>query len=318
MDDLLMKYYKDERCPACYKKFKEGDQIVVCPDCGAPYHKDCYNEIGECKYKSDHGEYIYTNDHIEYIKALNSNEYVEDKQVNDDDQVDQDEIKCPYCEELNNHDSKLCKHCGMPLEIGPGMLLMGKENIDSEEKISGISVKDWLAYLGSSALAYLIKFRSIEKKRYSLLEFNISAFLFNEFYFLYRKMYVISGLFCLLRMFITTTIISMFLPDNILQSISRVSSLSSYNLAKEELIAFLSQNPQIHNYILFGWFVLAIIMGAIATRIYQKVSIRKIKSVDRKIYVSDEVYRNVLLKKGSVNYIAVCIFSFILLLLLQM
>ena len=30
--------YKGNTCPVCKQKFKEADDIVVCPDCGTPYH----------------------------------------------------------------------------------------------------------------------------------------------------------------------------------------------------------------------------------------------------------------------------------------
>jgi len=40
--------YKGVRCPYCDKEFTESDHIVFCPDCGAPYHKECVKESGGC------------------------------------------------------------------------------------------------------------------------------------------------------------------------------------------------------------------------------------------------------------------------------
>ena len=34
--------YKGNTCPVCKQKFKEADDIVVCPDCGTPYHRECW------------------------------------------------------------------------------------------------------------------------------------------------------------------------------------------------------------------------------------------------------------------------------------
>ena len=31
------------------------DDIVVCPDCGAPYHRACYEKQGGCVYADKHG-----------------------------------------------------------------------------------------------------------------------------------------------------------------------------------------------------------------------------------------------------------------------
>jgi hypothetical protein len=40
-------------CPVCKKDFSR-ERPVVCPDCGAPYHRACYLEEGECVFKKKH------------------------------------------------------------------------------------------------------------------------------------------------------------------------------------------------------------------------------------------------------------------------
>lgn len=42
-------------CPVCKVKFKDDDDIVVCPVCGAPHHRSCYNQTGRCAYEQFHG-----------------------------------------------------------------------------------------------------------------------------------------------------------------------------------------------------------------------------------------------------------------------
>ena len=37
-------------CPVCEKKFENGDDIVVCPECGTPHHRECYDSLGRCFY----------------------------------------------------------------------------------------------------------------------------------------------------------------------------------------------------------------------------------------------------------------------------
>lgn len=41
--------FENQICPVCEEKFNENDEIVVCPECGTPHHRDCYNSLGECK-----------------------------------------------------------------------------------------------------------------------------------------------------------------------------------------------------------------------------------------------------------------------------
>ncbi|MBP0979477.1 MAG: DUF2628 domain-containing protein [Oscillospiraceae bacterium] len=325
MKDLLMEYYKDQECPVCQEKFKEGDMIVVCPECGTPYHKECYNKQGECINKQRHGEYFYTNSNIESLKK--SFERPEIKKDSSKSEIEY--IDCPSCGETNNKENKICESCGEPLDSRPKLIWFNSEKIISEEKISGISVKDWFYYLGSGALSYLVKFKAIDKNKYSLTEFNFSAFIFKELYFFYRKMYLAGILFCVLRLFIVAAILTAFLPAGLLQAIQNLVQttglLEFFNLQDSEIyssiirqyILFFNQNPQVQNYILFSQFVLQVIMGATASRIYRKMSIKKINSIDRKVYMSDADYKNILIKKGSVNSNLVWIIGLILLFLFR-
>ena len=41
-------------CPVCDRKFESADDIVVCPECGTPHHRDCYDELGHCFYEDRH------------------------------------------------------------------------------------------------------------------------------------------------------------------------------------------------------------------------------------------------------------------------
>ena len=38
--------FTEYKCPVCGEQFKKGDDIVVCPECGAPHHRECYEKEG--------------------------------------------------------------------------------------------------------------------------------------------------------------------------------------------------------------------------------------------------------------------------------
>lgn len=50
-----MNRYEGLCCPVCHAKLFEDDDIVVCPDCGAPHHRECWKMIGKCFYSDTHG-----------------------------------------------------------------------------------------------------------------------------------------------------------------------------------------------------------------------------------------------------------------------
>ena len=82
-------------CPVCSQNFHEGDDVVVCPKCGAPYHRDCYKQNGKCIFPELHKD------------GKNW------KDVYDDDPTEnKDVIRCISCGTENDKNAIVCKKCG--------------------------------------------------------------------------------------------------------------------------------------------------------------------------------------------------------------
>lgn len=45
---LLWKRYIGKICPLCKTEIKEGDAVIVCPECGIPHHEACWKENKGC------------------------------------------------------------------------------------------------------------------------------------------------------------------------------------------------------------------------------------------------------------------------------
>ena len=41
-----MLQYEGAECPYCHQALHDGDDITVCPICGAPYHRECAKKAG--------------------------------------------------------------------------------------------------------------------------------------------------------------------------------------------------------------------------------------------------------------------------------
>lgn len=66
-----MSIYNNCVCPVCKKQFEDGDDIVVCPECGTPHHRECYNSIHHCANADLHSEgYDFYKENIENKKAI--------------------------------------------------------------------------------------------------------------------------------------------------------------------------------------------------------------------------------------------------------
>ena len=59
-----MPNYEDYKCPVCNKQFTKDDDIVTCPECGTPHHRECYNLTGHCVNKGLHASgYSFLDEH---------------------------------------------------------------------------------------------------------------------------------------------------------------------------------------------------------------------------------------------------------------
>ena len=93
-----MTRYTGNHCPVCEQAFTDEDDIVVCPDCGTPYHRACWQKVGACMHKSEHAAGFEWQPEFgpEAEKAAQ-------------------EATCPNCGTHNQPGAAQCSHCGCPL-----------------------------------------------------------------------------------------------------------------------------------------------------------------------------------------------------------
>ena len=187
----MPKYYGCP-CEGCGKPLTLQDDIVVCPDCGAPYHRVCYEKLGQCIHRPAHAagyEWKFP---------------YEESQLR----------TCPSCGERTLRDEETCRCCGAVLppegQEPPSSRGSGEETFDysqmyrqfgtsadpekeffedafgKEAKMDGIDRQDWLDYIGPAAPAYLAAYSRMQLQK-SKVSMSFSALLFGPFYFFYRK-----------------------------------------------------------------------------------------------------------------------------------
>lgn len=213
-----MALYIGNTCPVCGEKFKDGDDVVVCPDCGTPYHRECWQKTGVCLYQAEHAAGFEW--HPEPVE----------------DSADAQDAVCPNCGTHNAPGAQRCEHCGVPLhqgepprsgETATPIYARGpqprqsydeqrgrephlegystgrdggiyRKEVGPEDPIDGIKVRDWASFVGRSSMYYLMQFfRMSETGRRATVSF--SAFLFGPLYFFWRKMWKQGALFFVLE-----------------------------------------------------------------------------------------------------------------------
>ncbi|MCQ2480441.1 MAG: DUF2628 domain-containing protein, partial [Clostridia bacterium] len=174
--------YKKEICPICLKEFAEGDDIVVCPECGTPHHRECWKENGCCANIANHGE------NFEWHKTQQSEEPAPQTQSDYNSQQGNTNapFQMPVIDPLNTSDDRFENLC------------MAGVNADKDEKTDGMRIGDIAFYIQQNARHYINKF--IKNKK---VTFNWAALLFGPAWFFYRKLYKAGAVFLALTVAIS-------------------------------------------------------------------------------------------------------------------
>lgn len=193
--------YIGEQCFYCGKNFEDGDDIVVCPECGTPYHRECYKQAGECINHQLH----------------ESGKGWERKAVQENEQKSKAEKICPRCRCRNEHNAMCCRQCGAPLTDGNGAYPEQSENsisaaasifteidpnsqylgFNPDEDFGGAKLKEVSQFVSSNTLYYIPLFKRM-KDFGSKISFNMVCLFFPYFYFANRKMWLWAVLTALL------------------------------------------------------------------------------------------------------------------------
>lgn len=123
--------YTNEICQGCGKVIQNDDDIVVCPECETPQHRECYNAEHKCVNEHLHSDgYEWKPKH--QGEMAETTETVSDESKKEENQNNEKKI-CPLCNYENDGGATVCENCGQPFE------LFGKsifpENRDSNSEI---------------------------------------------------------------------------------------------------------------------------------------------------------------------------------------
>ena len=173
-------------CKVCQNLFREGDDIVVCPECGTPYHRSCYEANGKC---------------------INTTLHESGKSWQEMHRSKLLDRSCPNCHHINAPDAAYCSICRTPIngreqeESAPDVNIMMpggasmRFNINDpccglskDEQFDGERLDDVASYVRSNTLYYIPLFKRF-KETGRKLSFNLPCFLFPHLYFANRKMW---------------------------------------------------------------------------------------------------------------------------------
>ncbi len=281
-------------CDKCGEKFDNNSDVVVCPICGTPHHRECYKELGHCVNEDKH------KDGFEWKapeKAVNFNVAI-----------------CPRCQAENPKDAMFCESCGVAMapqtnNNNNGTALgdiLGREKTSVvppilpkalEGECDGVSYKDMAIYIGSSAGYYVYNFKRKQAEGKNYKNFCWSAFLFDGLYFLYRKMWLET-----IAIFVINSIIS--IPNSIVmaEAFGLISADSPLLFNGIDIVVIICSILS---------FYLKITLAFIAIPRYQKKVVKDIKKIKSQSTSGNDYYQTLVAKSGpskAVLYISIILF----------
>ena len=163
--------YENQPCPVCQENFGVSDDIVVCPVCGTPHHRECYKKNGEC------GNFEKHNDGFRW--APEKADEPMNEPVNNANPVPPFMAGQPF----NSQDASSTVFFGNgtnPLSLFP------------KEMEDGVSTDEVAEFVGLNAPKYVQNFFYTKSHKRT---FNWGAFFFTPYWFFYRKMYKLGAIF---------------------------------------------------------------------------------------------------------------------------
>lgn len=301
-----MAMFEGYKCPVCEKTFDKQDDIVVCPECGAPYHRECYMSNSGCVYADRHAEGFTWSGVKESEPEVEATHAVET-------------IRCARCGTENPVTATVCSDCGAylraPSYTGDDSDIPGAsqnnyppfvEAIDPEqlenEVIDDIRVGDLKSYLGSSWVFSIPSFYSIGKYGRKL-SFNILALLTHGIWFIWKKMYGIGVL--ILSLMTGIYVFQIAVSDLVEPLVECVDNADTAGI-----MAFIEANPALSNAYMFCGILQIAIYAYCAlnsNNAHYRHCLRKIKKLRTAHADSDEEYKKSIENAGNSSFAAILI-----------
>ncbi len=329
------------KCPVCGVAFREDDDIVVCPQCGAPYHRACYQKEGQCVFPDLHAS---------------GKDWAPPAPPKPPASAEIKDRECPACGHLNGHSALFCNNCGASL-LSPGQVRPGQVGgappnpygaargagaspypgqqrpypgtafvFDPMGGVSpadvldeGVSYGDASKLVKQNTAYYMPVFRYM--KQTGRNKFSFSAFLFSGAWMLYRKQYkygaIVTALMLVIYLLYLAASVFVASPTLIyLMEQAGMDLTKGFSPTSEQMIIIsqlMTEDPSLYLKIclpmlcLLLLLALMIFVGVRGNKMYMNHCVRMVRQV-KAANLSDEPNMTLDAKGGVNTSIAICMF----------
>lgn len=206
--------FQNKLCPVCRERFREGDDVAVCPECGTPHHRACWQVANKCSFEELHANGYTWNgrlpdepmpvpDIAEFMKNIKEDEENEKKEL-DEDERSLTLLGLANLTDEQREEFREAKNFDPMRELIDTI----QDNSKGED---GVSMQELIAFTGTSVWHYVRAFNAFRgmnddgKKRY--ISFNLCSGLLSPIYQFYRKMDILGIIATLISLVPSTFIV---------------------------------------------------------------------------------------------------------------
>lgn len=313
-----MSLYIGTRCMICSEKFTSEDDVVVCPECGTPYHRACYEKEGKCVNTALHAC---------------GGSWTPSYDVGGTDGSENRAVICRFCGNTNPPLTLFCRRCGMPtanignesdfaeqtlggvnindspdaynrsanggIQINPFLINFSDPlcGFNPDEELDGVKISELGDFVGTNTHYYLPIFKRF-KVSPRPLSWNFCSMLFPELYFAYRKMPLIALAAAAVR-----------LISQLPQYIVILSRTGGFGRLSEMSAEVNVESGAFHGFLMICSMILYAFMftaGLFGNKLYYSSAVRKIKKA--KASRQGAELRAEIIKKGGTSALWLTLF----------
>lgn len=293
----MSKQLESKTCCFCHGILFEDDDVVVCPDCGAPYHRECYEKIGKCVYSDLHGT-------DKQYDALNFQKKDTEQKT---EKTEADTI-CATCGKSSSAEHRFCPFCGKEKASRQnGFAPFATVNFDMMGGVDktaiiedDVTAGEVATFVGIKSYRYLPRFIANKKTSW-----NWSAFLVPSAWYAYRKMYSLMAI--ALAAFLLSIILMVPFYSELYAVISELplaKTNAEQTAIMQQAVTTAMQTAEPYKIIMFMLgsvvdFVTMILSGLFGEKAYRSKTITEIKKIKQTSSPEDPML--LIAKKGGVN-----------------
>lgn len=282
-------------CPACKSYLFDEDDVVYCPVCGAPHHRDCYETLGHCALEAYHGtdkQY----DKLEQNRVKSSAEHHRQSRKDGTENI------CAACGNAYDANLSSCPNCGAPnfSRLGGRFVTVNFDplgGVNSDIDIGeGVTAGEAGRFVAVNTGRYISKFAAMAAGFKN--SWNWMAFLFPATWLMARKVYK-QGIIAMLL----SVVISLFqMPFLAVLSSVDISPDVNYQQAFMMIRETFAEQSIWVTLSFFlscaAYLALRILLGVFGDRIYYKHTVSNVKRIKSGDDDADTAYG----RRGGVSF----------------